>query len=89
MAPVTKRSGKARRVFRRRASQPRLVNAVYHWSRVAVQHDPVSGAKYRALRERGHPHGRALRTVADQLLAVSCAMLREGELFDPHRAAVS
>ena len=87
VAPVTKRSGKARRVFRRRASQPRLVNAVYHWSRVAVQHDPVSGAKYRALRERGHPHGRALRTVADRLLAVSCAMLREGELFDPHRAA--
>ena len=29
----------------------------------------------------------AIRTDADRLLAVSCAMLREGELFDPHRAA--
>ena len=87
VAPVTKRSGKARRVIRRRASQPRLVNAAYHWSRVAVQHDPVSEAKYRALRTRGHSHGRALRSVADRLLAVACAMLRSGSLFDPRRAA--
>ena len=72
VAPVTKRSGKAMRVFRRRASQPRLVNAAYRLSRVAVQHSPVSDAKYRALRERRHSHGRALRTVVDRLLAVSC-----------------
>ncbi len=89
VAPVTKRSGKARRVLRRRASQPRLVNAVYHWSRVAVQHDPTSGAKYRALRARGHTHGRALRTVADRLLGVSCAMLRAGTLFDPAHATAT
>ena len=87
VAPVTKRSGKSRRVLRRRASQPRLVNAAYHWSRVAAQHDPVSRAKYRALRDRGHTHGRALRSVADRLLAVACAMLRNGTLFDPGRAA--
>ena len=87
MAPATKRSGKASRVFRTRASQPRLVNAAYQWSRVAVQHDPVSGANCRAIRERGHSHGCALRTVADRLLAVSCAMLRESELFHPDRVA--
>ena len=83
VAPVTRRSGKIWRVVRRRACQRRLVNAVYHWSRVAVQHDPISRAKYRALRERGHTHGRALRSVADRLLAVACAMLRDGTLFDP------
>ena len=87
VAPVTQRSGKAHRVIRRRASQPRLVNATYHWSRVAVQHDPISRAKYRALRGRGHSHGRALRSVADRLLAIACAMLRSGSLFDPQRSA--
>ena len=89
VAPVTQRSGKAKRVVRRRASQPRLVNAVYHWSRVAVQHDPTSGAKYRALRARGHTHGRALRSVGDRLLGVCCAMLRAGTLFDPTHAKAS
>ena len=89
VAPVTRRSGKARRVIRRRASQPRLVNAAYHWSRVAVQHDPLSRAKYQALRARGHTHGRALRSVADRLLAVACAMLRAGTLFDPGHAAAA
>lgn len=67
VAPVTRRSGKSWRVVQRRASQARLVNALYHWSRVAIQHDPISRAKYKSLRERGHSHGRALRTVADRL----------------------
>ena len=51
-----------------------------------MQNDPVSEAKYRALRDRGHGHHRALRTVADRLLYVACAMLRDGTVFDPHHA---
>ncbi len=70
------------------ASQPRPVHAVYHWIRVAVQHDPVSRAKYQAPRARGHTHGRTLRSVADRLLAVAWAMLRAGRLFDSRHAAV-
>ena len=89
VAPVTRQSGKTRRVIRRQAHLARLSNAVYHWSRVAVQHDPVSRAKYKALRARGHSHGRALRSVADRLLAVACAMLRNGTRFDPSRATVA
>ncbi len=85
VAPVTQRSGKSHRVIRRRACQLRLVNSVYHWSRVASIHDPTSRAKYQALRKRGHSHGRALRSVGDRLLAVACAMLREGTPFDPDR----
>jgi len=80
--PVTRRSGKSWRVVRRRACQARLVYAVYHWSRVAVQHDPISKAKYKALRARGHSHGRALRSIADRLLAIACAMLRDQTSFD-------
>ena len=48
--------------------------------------DPVSRAKYQALRSRGHGHARSLRSVADRLLNVACAMLRDGTCFDPHRA---
>ena len=89
VAPVTRRSGKSWRVGRRRACQARLVNAVYHWSRVAVQHDPISKAKYKALRARGHSHGRALRSIADRLLAVACAMLRDQTCFDRSRATAA
>ncbi len=85
VAPVTRRSGKTRTVVRRLAMHKRLNNAIYHWAMVAMQHDPISKAKYRALRARGHSHGRALRTVGDRLLGVACAMLRNGTLFDPER----
>lgn len=83
VAPVTKRSGKSRVVVRRHACHPRLGNAVYHWARVASQCDPASKARYKALRERGHSHGRALRSVADRLLNIACSMLRSRTLFDP------
>ena len=65
------------------ACNPRLQNALYHWARVAVQHDPRSRAKYAALRLRGHGHARALRSVGDRLLNVACAMLRNGTQFNP------
>ena len=82
VAPITKRSGKRRIVIRRLACHPRLRNAAYHWARVAIQYDDKSRAKYDALRARGHSHARALRSVADRLLAVACAMLKNGTLFD-------
>lgn len=81
VAPVTKRSGKSCFVVRRYACHRRLANAVFHWARVAVQHDPASRTKYAALRARGHGHARALRSVADRLLRVICAMLRNGTNF--------
>ncbi len=81
VAPVTKRSGKSCIVLRRQACHDRLANAMYHWARVAVQHDLKSRAKYAALRSRGHSHGRSLRSVADRLLNVACAMLKTGTCF--------
>ena len=81
-APVTKRSGKLYLVVRRHAVNPRLQQAIHHWARTAVQHDPVSKAKYTALRARGHRHTRALRSVADRLLKVTCTMLENQQLFD-------
>lgn len=86
VAPVTKRSGKSCIVIRRQACHDRLANAMYHWARVAIQHDSRSRSKYAALRSRGHSHGRALRSVADRLLNVACAMLKTGTTFNPSLA---
>lgn len=83
VAPVTKRSGKQIVVVMRQACQVRLRTAVYHWARVAVMQDPNTRTRYAALRKRGQPHGQALRSIANRLLAVACAMLNSGTLFDP------
>ena len=83
VAPVTKRSGKTCIVVMRFAAHARLRNTVYHWARVAIQHDPKSRRRYTALRQRGHSHGRAIRGVADQLLNVACVLLQRQTPFDP------
>ena len=83
--PVKVAAGKSAWVIRRLAVQHERRDALYHWARVAVLHDPLRQARYRALRARGTTHGRALGTVGDRLLrllAVACAMLRNGTLYD-------
>ena len=84
-APVTKRSGKGIIVVRRMAVHARLRNACHYMAGSAIQHDPKSRLRYDALRQRGCKHSRALRTVADRLLAAMCAMLRDQTLYDPER----
>ena len=83
VAPVTRRSGKRLVVAMRRAAHVHLRLAPYHWSRIAIQRDPASRSRYSALRGRWHSHPRALRSVADRLLSVACAMLRTDTLFWP------
>jgi hypothetical protein len=88
-APVTRQTGKqgqpgSRRqvsVLMRRACNPRLRNAVYHMSRVAMQRDSDCKRHYAELRGRGHSHGRALRALGDKLLRILCAMLRSRTLY--------
>ena len=81
VAPVTRSSGKSRRVSMRHACSRRLRYAVHHWAFNSVQHDAASRARYQALRGRGHAHARALRSVADRNLRILTAMLRNGTLF--------
>ena len=85
LAPVTKRSGQTILVQRRLAANARLRNAAHHWAMAAIQRDSTSRANCRALRSRGHKHARALRSVADRLLAVACKMIETGQTFDPER----
>jgi hypothetical protein len=87
VAPVTRRSGRRCVVIMHQACHMRLRTAVYHWARVAIQHDELSRRRYASLRQRGHSHGRALRSVADRLLAVACAMLTRQARFDPEHAS--
>ena len=87
VAPVTRQSGKRRQVIMRYACNQRLRNALYHWARVSLQNDDRSRAHYHRLREKGHSHGRALRGLADRLLAMLISMLRSGSSYDPqHRS---
>jgi transposase len=81
-APVTRRSGKRCIVVRRHACNNRLRNALYHWARAALQHDPISRQRYAALRRRGHSHARALRSLGDRLLYVLCTLLQRQVPFD-------
>lgn len=85
LAPITKQSGKRRYVQMRRACNGRLRDAFYHWARTSTMADPASKTYYHALRQRGHSHGRALRSVADRWLRILVAMLTTGTLYDPTR----
>ena len=85
IAPVTKQSGKSKQVGMRYRCNGRLRTAFYHWARISVQHDVRSKQQYARLRAAGHSHGRALRSVADRLLAVLIAMLKSGQAYDPKR----
>lgn len=88
VAPVTKRSGKRLHVVQMRyACQPRLREALYHWSRTSVQHDVAARASYDRLRARGQSHGRALRSVGDRWLRILIAMLTTRTLYDATRFA--
>ena len=87
-APVTKQSGKRLWVVQmRQACKRRVRDAVHHWARVSIQHDPAARAYYETLRARGHHHARALRSVADRWLRILIAMLKAGTLYDDTRFA--
>ena len=81
VAPVTRSSGKSCYVMRRLASNPRLRDAMHHMAATGMQHDPHFRATYKAMRARGHTHGRALRQLADKMLRILAAMLRDGTLY--------
>lgn len=76
-------------VLMRRACNARLRNALYHWARVATVISPSFKQRYQACREKGKTHGHALRTLADRLLRIAFALLRDGTLYDPRSSSSS
>jgi transposase len=85
VAPVTKQSGKSRQVVMRRACNPALRNALYHWGLIAIHKDPRFKKHYDQLRARGYLHARAVRGVMDRILNIATAMLRHRTLYDRSR----
>jgi len=84
-APVTKQSAKRRVVSMRHACSARIRQAVFHWSSVSIIFDSRTRQHYDRLRAAGHAHARALRGVADRLLAVLIAILKSGIPYDANR----
>jgi transposase len=83
-APVTRQSGKGRSVSMRHGCNPRLRTAMFYWAQTAIRDDARCRSHYQRLRQR-HGYARALRTIADRLLAVLIAMLRSGTSYEPAR----
>ena len=86
-APVTRQSGKGRSVSMRHSCNPRLRTAMFYWAQTAIRADARCRSHYQRLRQR-HGYARALRTIADRLLAMLIAMLRSGTLYEPARRPV-
>ena len=86
VAPVTKRSGKRYHVTTMRyACHPKLRAALHYWAGASLRLDRAAHAYYKALRQRGCTHGRALRSVGDRWLRILMAMLRTQQTYDPSR----
>ena len=85
VAPVTRRSGKQYAVSMRTSCSRRLRLAVFYWAGNAIQRDQHWKDRYAAMRAAGHSHARALRGIADRLLATLVAVLKSKTLYDPAR----
>ncbi len=81
-APITRQSGRTKQVIRRKAVCRSLCDAFHVLGGTAARRDPVSMAKYKALRAKGHGHFRSARTVCDRILSVVRVLLKKRELFD-------
>jgi transposase len=84
-APVTKQSAKRKTVNMRHACSSRLRQAMHHWANRSIICDPRSRQHYDQLRAAGHHHARAVRGLADRLLGLLLAMLKNGERYDSTR----
>jgi transposase len=93
-APVSILSGKRQNRYHARsgpnvqmryARNDRLADAAYHMARIASVFSEPHKARYRAMRSRGHTHGRACRQLADQMLTTIFAMLRDRTLYDENK----
>ena len=85
VAPVTRRSGKQHAVSMRNSCSRRLRTAVFYWAGNAIQKDLHWKNRFAESRAAGHSHGRALRGIADRLLATLVAMLKANTAYEPAR----
>lgn len=89
VAPVTRRSGKSKRVSMRYACNRRLRFALHHFARCSTTNDPAARQYYQSHRERGHSHSHALRALGNRWLRILAAMLRDRTCYQPQLQAIT
>lgn len=85
-APVTRASGKARTVTRRRIKNNRLAAIGYSWAFTAASRPSPTREHYLRRRERGDGHPAALRNLFNRMLGQLHHCLRTGQTYDPAKA---
>jgi transposase len=80
--PVTKESGKSRRVEFRFACNKHLRRAVYLFAFISLNRSEWANAYYRDQRAKGHGHHRALRALGAKWLKIIFVMWRVHKPYD-------
>jgi len=85
-APITRASGKSRRVTRRRTKNNRLAAIGYSWAFTAASRPSPARDHYLRRRDRGDGHPAALRHLFNRMLGQLHHCLATGQLYDPGKA---
>jgi transposase len=75
-SPITKASGRSKVALARFARNRRLADALQLWAFCSLTHSPGARSYYDTLRSKGHPHRRALRSVANRWVGILHGCLR-------------
>jgi len=85
-APVTRASGRSRKVSARRVRNKRLADACHWWAFAALTKSPGARAHYDRRRAAGDHHNAALRNLSNKLIGRMWWCLQNGQLWDEHAA---
>jgi len=85
-APVTRASGRSRKVSARRVRNKRLADACHWWAFAALTKSPGARAHYDRRRAAGDHHNAALRNLANKLIARMWWCLHNGQVWDESAA---
>ena len=85
-APVTRASGKSRRVAARRVRNKRLADACHWWAFAALTKSAAARARYDRRRAAGDHHNAALRNLANKLLGRLWWCLHNDQAWDENSA---
>jgi transposase len=85
-APVTRASGRSRKVSARRVRNKRLADACHWWAFATLTKSPGARAHYDRRRAAGDHHNAALRNLANKLLGRMWWCLHNNQIWDEHAA---
>jgi transposase len=87
IAPVTRQTGSSHTVGMRYACNQYLRQAFHWWGSSVCFHEPRARTLYKAHRDKGQSHARAVRAVMDRKLNILVACLEGGRLYQTDYAS--